>query len=143
MSAAKRLARRAWPVSDGCFAFDSSSRVRKAGRKSAAAPAPSPTKSAVSCILIPLFTTAALQSHDGARRPAGRPQLPPDQPDPPSGADAVHGLVQQDRAAAGARPLDRRLAAVCRPAPGGGEEAALLQPARLLHPRAQARSAAE
>ncbi len=34
---------------------------------------------------------------------------------PAGGADPVHGLVQQDRAAAGPRPLDRLLAAVFRP----------------------------
>src|SRR5262249_53966360 len=107
---------RAWPVSEGCFARDSSRRVRSAGRHSAAAAAPSPTKSAISCILTTLFTTAALQSHDGSlgaanRVRAGRPQLPADEPHPAPARDALHGLVQQARAAAGARPFDRRLAA--------------------------------
>src|SRR5882672_10718755 len=120
---------RACPVSEGCFARDSSRRVRSAGRHIAAAAAPSPTKSAISCILSTLFTTAALQSHDGARFdagavPAGGPQLPADQPHPTPAPDAVHGLVQQARAAAGARSLDRRLAFVCRPALGRGEEGA-------------------
>src|SRR5882672_12269763 len=129
---------RACPVSEGCFARDSSSRVRSAGSHSAAAAAPNPTKSAVSCILSTLFTTAALQFHDGARfdataAPAGGPQLPRDQPHPAPVPDPVHGLVQQARAAAGARSLDRNLAAVCRPAAGRSEEGALREPARLFH----------
>ena len=41
------------------------------------------------------------------RVPAGGPQFPADQPHSAAAADAVHGLVQQDRAAAGARSVDR------------------------------------
>src|SRR5262245_3140827 len=128
---------RAWPVSEGCFARDSSRRMRSAGRHSAAAAAPNPTQSTVSCILTLLFTTEGLQSHDGPRRAvapprAGRHQLPADQPHSPPAADPLHGLVQQDRAAAGARAFDRDLAALRRLAARGGEERALFQPARLL-----------
>src|ERR1700681_1376591 len=45
---------------------------------------------------------------------AGRPQLPPDQPHPAGGADAVHGLVQQDREFDCTRRLDLLLADVFR-----------------------------
>src|SRR6267142_2613280 len=131
-----RRAMRAWPVREGCFAFDNSSRMRSAGRrKRAATPAASPNNNAVSCMPTPFtfFTTGALQARDSPRFDAahfraGGHQLPADQPDPAATADALHGLVQQDRASAGALALHRGLAIVRGPGPGRGEEAAVLQP---------------
>src|SRR6185436_15368984 len=121
---------RACPVSEGCLAFDSSSRMRTAGRNSAAAAA-SPIKRAICCMLCPLLqwlpatltTMGALQNHDGphgglAHPATGRHQLSGDQPDSAAVADPANGLVQQDRAAAGVPALDRSLADVRRPSPG-------------------------
>ena len=68
--------------------------------------------------------------------PAGGPQFPPDQPHPAGGADPVHGLVQQDREPAGARCLDRLLAAVFRSRSVGGQQDRVQEPARLLYARA-------
>ena len=64
--------------------------------------------------------TAAHHHRQGVS--AGRHQLPADQPHPAPPADAVHGLVQQDRAAAGARRLDRAVAAVLGSRPERGQE---------------------
>ena len=61
---------------------------------------------------------------------------------PARGADPVHGRLQQDREPAGAGPLDRLLEAVLRPRSVGGEEDPLQEPARLLHPGAEAGPAA-
>ena len=72
---------------------------------------------------------------------AGGHQFPAHQPHPAPACDPVHRLVQPDRAAAGARRVDRRVAAVFRPRPARGEEDAIPQHARLLHPRAQGRRA--
>ena len=53
---------------------------------------------------------------------AGRHQFPADQPHPAAAGDAVHRLVQQDRAAADPRAFDRDLAAVLRPRSQRGQE---------------------
>src|SRR5882724_690410 len=128
---------RAWPVSEGCLALDSSSRMRSAGRKkSADAATTSPTHSAVCCMPspLPLFTTGTLRLRDSPRRSAahsraGGHQLPPDQPDPATAADALHGMVQQDGTSAGALSVHSELAVVRRLGPEGGKETGLLQPA--------------
>ena len=73
---------------------------------------------------------------------AGGPQLPADQPHSAAAADALHGLVQPDRAAARARSVDRALAVVLRSGSERGAKNRVPQHARLLHPRAQGRRAA-
>src|SRR5262249_40238455 len=85
--------------------------------------------------------------HDDAAIPgpalvnAGGPQLLADQPNSSPPGHAVHGLVQPDPTAVAARPVDRALAFFLRPGFERGQGAALSQHARLLHPRAQGRSA--
>ena len=81
------------------------------------------------------------------RRPrsflARRPQLPADQPHTAPARHALHGLVQQDRKPARARSLDRRVAPLRGPRSERSREDGVPEPARLLHPRAQARRPAD
>src|SRR5215472_9644474 len=85
--------------------------------------------------------------HDDAAIPgsalvgAGGPQFLADQPDSSPPGHAVHGLVQPDPTAVAARPVDRALAFLLPPGFERSQETALSQHARLLHPRAQGRSA--
>lgn len=73
----------------------------------------------------------------------GAAQLRAHQPGATPPADALHGLVQSHRAAAGSRGLARAVPPVRgRPVAARGEEAPLRQPPRLLRARAARRRAA-
>ena len=95
----------------------------------------------------PALTRPADRIHDSPRPdlrpdPAGEPEFPADQPDSAGGPDPVHGLVQQDRAAADPRSVDRVLAAVFRSRSQRGAQDQLQEPARLFYARTPPRAAA-
>src|SRR5580700_9520923 len=130
---------RAWPASERCLAWDSSSRRPSVSIEvaSAAAPSPQTAKVVVAHCIESGCTRNVLQSHDGpltnpapvgaganlapvgaganlAPVGAGECQFPPHQPYSAPAGDAVRRLAQPGRAALGARPLDRPVADVLR-----------------------------
>src|SRR5215475_11077925 len=135
---------RAWPVSEPCLARESCRRLRSFTREAATAVAPSPenAKTVLSSSIITGRKTRRLRNHDAPESDfspdrAGGYQLPADQPHPPPAGHPVHRLVQQDRAAADSRRLDRAVAAILRARPQRGQEDRIPQHARLLRARAQ------
>src|ERR1700723_542977 len=124
---------RAWPASEGCLAWDSASRRPSVSIEvaSAAAPSPQTAKVVVAHCIESGCTRNVLQSHDGPLtnlapvRPganlapvgAGECQFPPHQPHSAPAGDAVRRLAEPGRAAAGARFVDRAMAAVLRSRP--------------------------
>src|ERR1700722_10119569 len=124
---------RAWPASERCLAWDSSSRRPSVSIEvaSAAAPSPQTAKVVVAHCIESGCTRNVLQSHDGPRTNlapvrtganlaplgAGEYQFPPHQPHSAPAGDAVRRLAEPGRAAAGARPVDRAVADVLRSRP--------------------------
>src|ERR1700680_3223521 len=113
---------RTWPVNERCLASESSRRVLSAGSASATAIAPRAETASIGApnSIESVFIHRGLRDHDGPIPdfkpvPAGRAQFPADQPYSAPAPDPVHRLVQPDRAAAGARPVDRDLALLLRP----------------------------
>src|ERR1700722_12000200 len=122
---------RAWPASERCLAWESSSRRPSVSIEvaSAAAPSPQTAKVVVAHCIESGCTRNVLQSHDGplanlapvraganlAPLGAGECQFPPHQPHSAPAGDAVRGLAQPGRAAAGPRSVDRPVAAILRP----------------------------
>src|ERR1700722_18270863 len=105
---------RAWPASERCLAWDSSSRLPSVSIEvaSAAAPSPQTAKVVVAHCIESGCTRNVLQSHDGPfanlapARPGGH-QFSPYQPYSAPACDPVRWLAQPGRAAAGARSVDR------------------------------------
>src|SRR5215212_6691293 len=104
---------RACPVSERCFALESSSRVLSltVAVASAAAPAAYKAKVVEGKSIESRCTATVLRQYDSSisthENPAtGRHQLPGDQPRPAALADAIRRLARADRAAAGARSVD-------------------------------------
>src|SRR5687767_3133488 len=119
MSEATRRDMRACPVSDGCLARDSSSRVLSRIRAVASTRAPAPYSANVICreSIESMTTPSKITAHDGQSPHrknfhAGRLELPADQPHPPAPRDPARRLAQQGRAAGGAGRVDRYLATV-------------------------------
>src|SRR5262249_57579034 len=88
--------------------------------------------------------TAGQLFHDNAHHfdksvSAGGHQLSSDQPYPAPSAHALHGLVQQDRAAARARCINCVMAALLRSGFERSTQKTVQERALLLHPRAHAR----
>ena len=142
-----RRASGAWPSTAPAGGRASASRSPAPRRRARRQPKwswPIPSNRGIPGTFTAFMTVRSMKSsHDGSSRRTLRTSIPADQPHSAPAGDAVHGLVQPDRAAAGARSVDRRLADVLRPRPGRGGQDRLQQPARLLHPRAQGRRAAD
>src|SRR5580704_16927746 len=110
---------RAWPASERCLAWDSSNRRPSVSIEvaSAAAPSPQTAKVVVAHCIESGCTRNVLQSHDGPHanlapvRPGG-PQFPSYKPYSAPAGDTARRLAQPGRAAAGARSVDRAVAAV-------------------------------
>ena len=142
---------RACPRSDGCFAFESSSRGFE---PSASVARPQRHTAPRHQRTIVHQSYARRPSHDSCHRPvkaalarvvpAGRHQFSAHQPHSRVAGHPVRGLVRPDREPAG-RATCRSASGGCSPTWTSSEaaEAAVRQPARLLHPRAQGRRAAD
>src|SRR3954451_2142221 len=111
---------RACPASERCFARESSTRAYSCLNVNVAtrtASAYQSTEMFVGSVMDragqPIRTKLqACDLSNCASSPGRRTSLSADQSHPTSRVDAIHGLVQPDRAAADTRPLDRALAAL-------------------------------
>src|SRR5215211_303058 len=135
MRHAMRRARRACPANEPCLARDKSSRVFNFARERVSAAAPSTYQAGAVCSqsiagppIPPNLRDDDDESPDRKNFAAGGRQFPADQSHSARLDNAVHGMVQPDRAAAGARPVDRPMAAVLRSGPERSREDAVWKP---------------